>query len=116
MQASLADEKSRQHNSLQARLQAMRMKKIRAAMKRGATPEELEEIEDECATFETKCRERLEKKFSEQLNKIEEDFMQVRVREERSDELSRPVLDTDDVRRKYPRALSLFNCQLHRLF
>ena len=40
----------------------MRMKKIRAAMKRGATAEDLEEIENECLNFEAQCRDKLEKK------------------------------------------------------
>ncbi|GMH95416.1 hypothetical protein TrVE_jg2497 [Triparma verrucosa] len=75
MQASLADEKSRQHNGLQSRLQQMRLKKIRAAMKRGASAEEIEEIEEECLAFGARCTEKLESKFNEQQNKIAGEFM-----------------------------------------
>lgn len=75
MQASLADEKSRQHNGLQSRLQQMRLKKIRAAMKRGASVEEIEETEEECLAFGIRCTEKLENKFNEQQNKIAGEFM-----------------------------------------
>ncbi|GMH59565.1 hypothetical protein TL16_g02857 [Triparma laevis f. inornata] len=75
MQASLADEKSRQHNGLQSRLQQMRLKKIRAAMKRGVSVEEIEEIEEECLAFGIRCTEKLENKFNEQQNKIAGEFM-----------------------------------------
>ena len=76
MQSSLMDEKSKQQSNLQARLQAMRQKKLAAAMKRGATPEELEEIEAECEAFEAKSREKLEEKFRTHISEIERNFME----------------------------------------
>eukprot|EP00520_Triparma_pacifica_P000362 CAMPEP_0118651880 /NCGR_PEP_ID=MMETSP0785-20121206/11020_1 /TAXON_ID=91992 /ORGANISM="Bolidomonas pacifica, Strain CCMP 1866" /LENGTH=1039 /DNA_ID=CAMNT_0006544359 /DNA_START=222 /DNA_END=3338 /DNA_ORIENTATION=+ len=76
MQSSLMDEKSKQQSNLQARLQAMRQKKLAAAIKRGATPEELEEIEAECEAFEAKSLEKLEEKFKAHIAKIESSFME----------------------------------------
>ena len=76
MQSSLMDEKSKQQSNLQSRLQAIRQKKLTAAMKRGATPEELEEIEAECETFEAKSRDKLEEKFRTHISEIERSFME----------------------------------------
>lgn len=76
MQSSLMDEKSKQQSNLQVRLQAMRQKKLVATTRRGATPDELEEIEGECEAFEQKSRQKLEEKFKVHITEIEKSFME----------------------------------------
>ena len=75
MQSCLMDEKSKQHSNLQARLQAMRQKKLTAAIERGASPQELEEIEAGCQEFEEGSLRKLDEKFEEHLRGIEEKLM-----------------------------------------
>jgi hypothetical protein len=90
MEQSLMDEKNRQTSQLQRRLQRLRQKKLEAALKRGASAEELQQIEDECQVFEDRSRKQLEERFAEQLEEIEKGVMT-----RHDDEVNRLVANTD---------------------
>jgi len=80
----------RQTSQLQRRLQALRGRKVAAAVKRGASPEELKAVEDECEAFEAKARKQLDLKFAEQLGEIEKGVM-----EKHDSEVNQLVSSTD---------------------